>query len=465
MRFAEFVDKPVDAAIDAESPPRTRASGRRAASHGRLNLFQRMMLRWRTLHPYNPVHVVRIPSALDLSRLRAVIAAQLASRGLSNLRVDPGGRQLRFDTEPSELQFEQVPGEHVSTAELAAVIERELNRPFAASGRFNPLRFCVAQSGASFQLVLVYDHFVASGDSVASLLTDVALAYLGAAGPLAPKARSDKNGTYRNLFVRHPMWALRAVLTLPAMALRMRRASRPVGVGAPDADNGFFLVRVEPAQLHALIAASKRWGVTVNDLLLAGLLLALAPRTASRHLHAHRKELAVASIVNIRDDFRTDADLAPSPCLAAFHVSHAVPDGIGLCELACNVHASTAPIRRQRLYLRSILALGLSGLLWPVLRQRQRRNLYAKYFPAWGGVTSLNLNPIWAAKGAPATRQLDYFRVVPTGPLCPLVLAATTAHDVMHVGISYRKSVFAAPSVAQVAQDFLRSIDMSGQAR
>ena len=29
-----------------------------------------MMLRWRDMHPYNPVHVVRVPGALEPERLR-----------------------------------------------------------------------------------------------------------------------------------------------------------------------------------------------------------------------------------------------------------------------------------------------------------------------------------------------------------------------------------------------------------
>ena len=55
---------------------------------GRFNFFQRMMLRWRELHPYNPVHVLRLPLPLHADRLRAVIAAQLQAQGLSGLRLE-----------------------------------------------------------------------------------------------------------------------------------------------------------------------------------------------------------------------------------------------------------------------------------------------------------------------------------------------------------------------------------------
>ena len=44
---------------------------------GRLNLFQRMMLRWRELHPYNPVHVVLIPAPLAARPLAECIDRRL----------------------------------------------------------------------------------------------------------------------------------------------------------------------------------------------------------------------------------------------------------------------------------------------------------------------------------------------------------------------------------------------------
>jgi hypothetical protein len=431
--------------------------------HARLNVFQRMMLRWRSLHPYNPVHVVRVPAVLDLARLRSIVSGQLESRGLTGLWVDARGRCFRFDGGPAQLPLDLVGAAEVSPQQLAAVIERELNRPFAELGRLDPFRFLVARTGASFQLALVYDHFVASGDSVAAVLTDIALSYLGGDVPPVKRPRHRAHPTYRTLLLRHPLWALRAVAGLPGMARRVRRASRSPGMDVADADNGLVMLRVEPRPLRALIACCRSWGVTVNDLLLAALLLTLAPLAplaASRRSHAHRTDLAVASIVNIRRDFGTDATHMPSPCLAAFHVGHAVPDGIGLRELARDVHAQSAPIRHKRLYLRSILGLELSGLIWPILGASRRRDLYAKHFPAWGGVTALNLNPTWAARAEPLTRQLDYFRVVPTGPLCPLVLAATTAHDVMHIGIAYRSSVFSRQTVTQLAEALLRHIDL-----
>ena len=47
------------------------------------------MLEWNKLHPYNAVHVVRIPEALDLERLRSAITATLEGKGLTCLVFTP----------------------------------------------------------------------------------------------------------------------------------------------------------------------------------------------------------------------------------------------------------------------------------------------------------------------------------------------------------------------------------------
>jgi hypothetical protein len=62
--------------------------------NGRLNLFQATMLRWRELHPYNAVHVVRVPAPLEAGRLAATIAAELESGGLTGFDLDANRRRF-----------------------------------------------------------------------------------------------------------------------------------------------------------------------------------------------------------------------------------------------------------------------------------------------------------------------------------------------------------------------------------
>ena len=138
-----------------------------------------------------------------------------------------------------------------------------------------------------------------------------------------------------------------------------------------------------------------------------------------------------------------------------------MPEGIGLRQLATDVHLQTARIRSHHLYLQSLMGLAVSALVWPLLSPAQRHGFYPKHFPVQAGITSLDLNRIWAAGGGPQTPGFDYLRAVPTGPLCPLVLAITSVHDDLHLGIAFRTSAFSREAVDQLSADLLCHADLS----
>ena len=99
----------------------------------------------------------------------------------------------------------------------------------------------------------------------------------GRAGPLParPIAR---------LVVRHPGGVPAGpVRRCPDLARReSRRSFRAAVSGSEDPHNAFAYFRLGSGQLAALRRAGKAWGVTINDLFLASLLLALSPLAAER---------------------------------------------------------------------------------------------------------------------------------------------------------------------------------------
>jgi hypothetical protein len=415
-----------------------------------LNLFQRLMLRWRALHPYNPVHVIHIAAALDLPRLQACVTGRLQAARLTGLALDAAGRRLRHDVAGAPLPIELLPAQPDAATALRAAVERAFAEPFAPQAP-TPLRGFVVAADGGFHFGLSYDHYIAGGDAIARVLVDAALDYLGAPARPAP-VDVPAAPAYRLLLLRHPGWMLRALLTLPRATAATRRAHRPPVPAAAEADDGFASLTLAPAQLRALNGALQRWGVTLNDALLAALMLGVAPLAAGRQREPRRREIAVASIMNIRRDFGPAAAGSTAPCLAALRVGHAVPPGIGLEQLARDLHAQTAAIRQQHRYLQSLFGLGLSAVLWPALTPVRRQRLYLKHHPLWGGVTTLDLNRLWQHTDPAARARLDYLRAVPTGPLSPLVLAATTAHDTLHLGLAYRRAAFSAPAAAGILE-------------
>jgi len=439
---------------------------------GRLNLFQAMMVRWRALYPYTAVHVVRVPAPLAHERLQADIRRLLEQLGLTGFVFAPQRRRFRFEGGPSTVALKVLPGGTDPGRALDRQIEAELNTAFPGGGRFEPFRFFAIDAGDAVHLGLAYDHFIAAADSIIVLLAEILEEHLGAGADrrdgtdrdsAAPRDRGVRRplrvypDTYTRLFMRYPGHLVRGLARLPAIASSCRRAFRPPTAGGGDRRNGFVRFRIDPAGGRAMSRAAAAWGVTLNDLFMAILLQVLSPLAEARRRAPRRRELAVASIMNIRGEYQPDARHTFGQFLGALRVSHPVPADATLRDLARDVHAETAQIKGGKLYLHNLLALGLSGLVWRFLSDDQRDRFYPKNYPVWAGVTSLNVNPLWAS----ATERLpsiEYLRIASTGPLAPLVFSITTLGEVLQVAITYRSAAVERETVDAVAAAFLRTI-------
>ena len=416
------------------------------------------MLRWRDLHPYSAVHMVRVAKPCDPTRLKEQIEARLQAAGLTGLTLDRSRGRFEFQGGPTTVELTILPGGDDPRATTRLEIIRQLNLPFARDGRFSPFRFFVIDGGTSFDVGLAYDHFIAGGDSIAVLLRHCLDGY-------GDKRGTDAHSwtphlyphTYRRLFLRHLGSALRGLAYLPELSASARRAYRAPCHGAADASNGFLCYRVDSAGFEGLRRAARTWGVTVNELFLAMLLSALDPAAAGRRTAARRKQLGVASIVNLRSELESDAHVSFGQFLSSLRISHPVPPGVGLEQLAAAVHSETRRVRTHHLYLQSLLALGVSGFMWRYLSPEQRRCFFAKHYPIWAGITPLYVDPLWG--GAPnGTAFSEYVRAVSTGPLSPLVFAITTLGDSVWLGVTFRTADVSSDAAATAAREFLRCI-------
>jgi hypothetical protein len=434
-------------------------SGPQGKLRGKLNLFQAMMLRWRELHPYIAVHIVRLNQPLAPARLKWRIDNRLETAGLTGLILDRGRGRFAFRGGPAAIEPTILAGGDDALRIAEREIERQLNLPFPPEGAFVPFRFFAVDAGASFYLGLAYDHFIAGGDSIAVLLEKLCDDYAAdgtqAASPWAPQRYPR---TFSRLFLRHLRRTVTGLARLPSLAASCRRSFRAPCRAGRDPANSFLSARVGHSAFLGVLRTAKAWGVTVNDLFLAALLLALAPVAAERTAAHHRKELAVASIVNLRAEFEASAGETFGQFLTSLRVSHRVPPGIALPQLTREIHVQTALIKEHKLYLQTLLALGWVALAWRFLGPDRRQCFLAKQYPIWAGISSLNIDSLWVGSraGAPAA---EYLRAVPTGPLAPLVVAATTLDGVLQVGFSFRAADISRETVQRVAAEFIRCIE------
>jgi hypothetical protein len=425
---------------------------------GRLNLFQCAMLQWRSLHPYCAAHVIRVAAALDVERLESRIVGALETMGLTGYALDADARRFEWAGGPAQVAVTVLDGGDTPLDCAAAEIETLINRPFPESGPFDPFRFFAVRDGErAFLLGLVYDHIVAGGDSIVVLMTDLADRYVAEREEDVPLPLLERYpATYGALLRRHLPRFLETLTALPGQLAEWRRARRP-GIKDPaDGYNGFVHFSVSAASHARLRAAAKAFGVTVNDLLFGIVLKIVAPLWGGTRPGSRRCEVAVASVVNVRDDYQGPATAVFGPFLASMRVLHPVPQDISLAELVASVHAQTARAKRRKLHYLTLAGLALAGVLWRYGDLARRQRLYLKYHPAFAGLTPLNVNHL---RRRGTSSDGDYLRGASTGPMSAMVISVTTSGAAMRVGITYRRAALSRGEMDLVVAALLQQIE------
>jgi len=424
---------------------------------GRLNLFQKTMLQWNELHPYNAVHLVRLAGAPDLRQLTRAIGHMLERRGLSGFTLNRARGTFSYHAGPASVDVPIVSGGNNPQQALASEIERQLNMPFALDGPFLPFRFFVVPEAKSFTVGLAYFHAVADADAVVQLLKEIVAACERSNGATAPSTTDLYPSRHDNLLRRCPGVLVRRLAALPEFVRKMRCSSRPRVQNPDDFKIGFTYFSSSEENLSTLKRTTKNWDVTVHDLFLTLLLKGVGALSPERTRATRRKEFSVGTIVNIRKDLGMESARSFGLFLGSFVVTHPVPAGIGIRQLATDIRLQTARIKRSRLYLGTPLELATVRLALSFFSTAGKRKFYQKHYPLWGGITNMNLNALWSQQdGGP--RITDYARAVSTGPATPLVLSITTFGERVNVGLSYRTTVFSTENVARFKNDFLTAL-------
>jgi len=428
----------------------------------KLHIFQRTMLLWNRIHPYNAVHVIRIPQPLDLPRLKNIIQKQLEIYHLTGLALDKKQKRFSYKGGAVAVNVKIIEEQNKISAALDNEIAIQLNTSFPTDNVITPFRFFVVREGSFFYLGLVYLHFVSSADSIVYLLQSIFNKYMNKNSADIALSLQHYYLNLRHILTFNMRYLIGWLLTLPSYIADVRRSFRP---SYPDIDNhhiSFSHFSIEPPQFRALVKASKRWGVTLNDIFLALLLLSISPFASNRLTSPRRKKISVASVVNIRKELPLGIQRPFGLYLGSFMVSHNVPKGITLDHLAKDIHEQTVKIKRQKLYLRSLIEQMLALTLIPLFSQKRQRKFYAKYYPLWGGISNINLNTLWDR--SIEETPFDYLRAVSTGPVAPLVFSLTTVNETVKVGVSLRDTVFSGTDCEKIIREisnYIRTIEMT----
>lgn len=385
------------------------------------------MYSWDETLPYNATHALRVEGVLRVGLLREAIRASLMHCGY------PAGED--------ELLLEEHAAGACAEDVLHRVVQAQLNRRFDEAEQEVPFRFFVIREGsASFLFGVCYFHPVAGADTILWFLEDVVGNYAGC----HPKGRMQWNleepPRYRSLLWRRlvdvPGW----LASLPGYVARTRHYARKKVSHRAEASVGTVALRLDEEEVEWIRRKMEEQGATFHEVLLALVIQGLARMLPERWQHAHRREIAVGSIINIREEFGTRAAQSFGLFLSSFFVSDSVPPGEGLTEVLGRVQRQTRAVKRRRLHLRNLVVLEAYLLFKRMFNPERYRKMFVRGFPLLASVTSFFVDRFQRRlERLPVT---DYWRAVSASLATPLVLSVTSFRGRTNVTVSYNREIY-----------------------
>jgi hypothetical protein len=442
----------------------------------RLNAFQRLMRRWNTLGPYTAGQVMQVTGAADVERWQTAVQAVLAETGLGRPKVSVPDTQACF------LPVGRVPIDQPN-ATWYDHASAELNRPFGPEDL--PLRFFVVPAEPSARvpeshfLGVIYDHWVADSRAMRELMHRIYLRYAAdgeAAAPLTPL--TVENPSFRRLYRAHlGPWLRWSALRQSLRNIVAHRRAHRINLRDPLDFTSRLVYRQLPA---GLIDRVHEWGrqrqASVNDVFLTVIAQTMGRVTAPdryrkrrRRLHLQRRQVALGTIVDIRDYAAQPLDQVFGLYLSSYSVVLERPEATDANTLVETIRLRTQKIKADQGMVRGFAALETARRWWDWFpHPRRQAQLFYKTIPITAGISNVKMSASWvqAAESdagdtvADATpRVLDYLRISPVGPLLPLVFTLTTMGDRLSLCVTFRTTAFTEEQAGAIVDEFIARLE------
>lgn len=422
----------------------------------RLNVFQKLVLQWEALHPYNGAQILHLAGPIP-SNLTSTWQQTLTSLHLGP--VSSNGRSYFLSTpQPAATSVETPP----PGSSLEAVMSDHLNRYFLPNEL--PFRLiALANPDNTHHLALVYHHWVADSVSIRRVLHDLFLR-LHAPSQLQSHPLHLSAGGYWSLFGPSFFggalpWSLPgSLIAAIRQTAHMKRVQR-VEHHSTDFTSAFSSLQLPDGTLSKTLAFARNHSLRVNDVLLAAIALALrdhGPLTPT----SSRRDFAFGSIVDLRphapESLQPDLDHTFNLYLG-FTTTFLTPDQLSaVLPAARALAAQSQTLRRTQAAPASMLRMAAALVGHRLFRSRASiAEWYRKRVPLSAGISNVNLRPHWPEHHHPSP-LLNYLRVSPTGPMMPLVFSATTLGERLHIGLT-RRTALVPPEMAHALLSHLNA--------
>jgi hypothetical protein len=420
----------------------------------RLNLFQRLVRQWDTLHPYNGVQAMRVRGQVNLDDCRRAWETTIEALGLGRIQLD-GDRYhyvcLDGQTEQHTVQL----GTQGTT--IDNWISEELNRPFEADQGV-PFRPILIHDCDGSWLGLAYQHWVADSTSIRRVMRDWFARLFDPKMALSRPLRAVGAGYFELFGPHHSSWrgggALLAYLRWCSQFRRVQRIENPRKFA--EMTTRFVHMKSEEGLIDRLSVAARSSDATVNDLFLVAVARVCAKFVPTR-VRGMRRDLAIGTIVDLRPK-------SPRPMSDVFNLLLGFtsvlcrPDDLkDISRLVSTISHQTRRQKTNRSAESSWIRI-LGGLVaGRFLDRKDCLELYRKRVALAGACSNVNLNRDWPARYFPDPLT-DYVRAAPTGPTTPVVFTPTTLGSSLGVGLTYRESLLPDPTPKAALEMFLQEL-------
>lgn len=415
----------------------------------RLNVFQRVILQWERLHPYNAAQAMRLTFSPGLADLTESWRTTIARLGLGPVRVEADRVIHAYSPTAIERSKVRVVPPDVT---LASHLSAELNQQFEAG----ELPFRPFVSGGD-TLGVVYHHWVCDSVCIRQILRHWLNRLTDPSGPPPAAMLPARRGYWHHFGPEASGWpVLPTILQQMTQAARMRRCRRLKTAGG-SMDVRFHDHHAPLGLIDAVRQCAKLRGVKVNDLFLAALARVAAGFEGLEH-PGRRKDLALGTIADLRG-------LSGRPVGDAFGLFLGFQNTfVGRRALADTdrlirtIAAQSDQARRYHLAQASQIRMAMALLAGYRFDDPDLSEFYRKRMPLAAGISNVTLNPGWARERHPQIIA-EFMRISPTGPFMPAVVTPTTLGQQLHVGVTTRNSAFTdATHAATVGSEFLNEL-------
>jgi hypothetical protein len=394
------------------------------------------MRQWEEFQPFHGIDAIEAREPVDADRLRAAAEEELAILGVGLPLASPDGRSVIYRPGRPTISVEVISfgeGDTPLTA-LANQASDELNRPFVPDA--DPLvRLWTIQALPHSYVGMTWQHWPIDGVSAADLFRRILARYIGNPLTEEPTATDLVVPDIASIFRAQHTWK-RELRYFYESLFETYYFSRIYAPPRPKPDQTSLRVHLLDLQHPA-----RPPGATVNDVVAAALVWAIAEVLPERYRNWWRRRINLINFVDLRGYAGTELQRAWGQFLAfaILHMPEPRPERWELLLEALRTEAVW--IRDQATFYGSLGAFTIMRRAWPWLPRRWRWSLPYSQAPFTAGLTNTRFRAEWS--GEPLGLHFGRsWRIAPLGGMSALCADMCTKGDQLSLALTFEDNSF-----------------------